>query len=365
MKLQRLAGLYGDPGPFASAYVEVSREQQDGDRLAELQARSARDELVAQGCPEELAQQVADTLATSTHEGGTVSRCVVASERGVLLDELTHRHVPQPVAVYDVLPELGAWLADESLLVPHIFVLVDHRGGSVTTFASDASHPDREAEVTKADPNEHKFHGGGWGHLRYQHNTENVWYHRQEEVATELRQQLQEGPDLVILAGDPQARPKLVEALGETQVTLVQIDGGSRSADGGDEALEAEVLETLRGQVVARVLSELHELRDRLGQGTRVATGVDDVVSALVRGQVDRLYLDPDAAAEHELTVSDFPGLSLGAIPSTGELRADRVLVAAACLTDAELVVAHTSQLVGAPVAAILRWDQDAAGDRG
>ena len=45
--------------------------------------------------------------------------------------------------------------------------------------------------------------------------------------------------------------------------------------------------------------------------------------------------------------------------------RADRVLVAAACLTDAELVVAHTSQLVGTPVAAILRWDQDAAGHRG
>lgn len=364
MELQRLAALYADPGPFASAYVEVSRAQEDGDRLAELQARAARDELVAQGCPEELAQQVADTLATSTHEGGTVSRCVVATERGVLLDELTHRHRAQPVAAYDVLPDLGAWLADETLLVPHIFVLVDHRGGSVTTFASDVTHPDAAAEVTKADPDEHKFHGGGWGHLRYQHNTENVWYHRQEEVATELHRQLRDGPDLVVLAGDPQARPKLIEALGETRATIVQIDGGSRSADGGDEALQAELQEALRGQVVARVLAELHELRDRLGQGTRVATGVADVVSALVRGQVDRLYLDPDAAAAFELSVDDHPGLSLGAIASTGELRADRVLVAAACLTDADLVVAHTSQLVGTPVAAILRWDQDAQGDR-
>ena len=113
MKLERIAALYADPGPFASAYVEVSRAAEDGDRLAALQARAARDELVAQGAPEALAQQVADVLATSTHEGGTVSRCVVASARGVLLDAVTHQHVPQPVVAYDVLPEVSTWLADD------------------------------------------------------------------------------------------------------------------------------------------------------------------------------------------------------------------------------------------------------------
>lgn len=363
MKLNRLADLYADPGPFASAYVEVSREQEDGDRLAELQARAARDALVEQGAPEPLAQQVADRLAASTHEGGTVSRCVVASERGVLLDALTHRHHAQPTVAYDVLPDVTAWLADESLLVPHVFVLVDHEGGRVTTFGSDPAHPDRDADLRKVDPNEHKFKGGGWGHLRYQHNTENVWYHRAGEVATELRQQLQDGPDLVVLAGDPQSRPKLLEALGEVQATVVQVDGGSRSADGGDEALQAAVLDVLREQVVARGVADLHELRDRLGQGTRVATGLSEVVPALVRGQVDRLYLDPDAAAEHDLSVDAYPGLTLGAVTSTGELRADRALVAAACLTDADVVVARTSRLVGTPVAAVLRWDQSAVGD--
>ena len=364
MKLNRLADLYADPGPFASAYVEVSREQEDGDRLAELQARAARDGLVAQGAPEELAQQVADRLATSTHEGGTVSRCVVASERGVLLDALTSRHHAQPTVTYDVLPDIATWLADESLLVPHIFVLVDHEGGRVTTFDADSTQGDRGTDITKVDPHEHKFKGGGWGHLRYQHNTENIWYHRAEEVATELRQQLRDGPDLVVIAGDPQSQPKLLEALGDVPATLVQIEGGSRSEDGGDEALQAAVLDVLREQVVARGVADLHELRDRLGQGTRVATGLSEVVPALVRGQVDRLYLDPEAAAEHELTLDEYPGLSLGAIASTGELRADRALLAAACLTDADVVVAHTSRLVGTPVAAVLRWDQSAVGDK-
>lgn len=191
---------------------------------------------MAQGAPGALAEQVAETLAQSTHEGDTVSRCVVATERGVLLDELTHRHRAQPVVTFDVLPELANWLADESML--------------------------------------------------------------------------------------------------------------------------AQLQEVLREQVVARALSELHDLRNRLGQGTRVSTGIPDVVEALVRGQVDRLYLDPAAAAETDLAVTDHPGLALGAVASTGELRADRALIAAACLTDAELVVAHTSRLVGAPAAAVLRWDQ-------
>jgi hypothetical protein len=364
MNLERLADLYADPGPFASAYVEVSRAAEDGDRLAKLQARSARDTLVSQGAPEAVADRVMEALSASTHEGAPVSRCVVASANGVLLDAITHRHRPQPVAAWDVLPEVAGWLEDESLLVPHILVVVDHEGGTVTTFASDPAHPDREADVTNVSDHEHKFHGGGWAHLRYQHNTENIWFRNQEEVATELRQQLREGPDLVILAGDPQARPKLLQALGDVHATVVQLDRGSRSADGGDAALQAQLQEALRAQVVARGLAELHELRDRMGQGTRVATGVPGVVTALVRGQVDRLYLEPAAAAEFELAVPDYPGLTLGAIPSTGELRADRALIAAACLTKADLVLTHTTRLFGAPVAAILRWDQPAGGDR-
>jgi hypothetical protein len=38
--------------------------------------------------------------------------------------------------------------------------------------------------------------------------------------------------------------------------------------------------------------------------------------------------------------------------------------VAAACLTDADVVVSRASTLGGAPVAALLRWDQTAQGTR-
>ena len=66
MKLDRITSLLDDPGPFATAYAEVSRAQEDGDTLAQLAARAAYDELVDQGAPEG-AEQVRDRLATATH----------------------------------------------------------------------------------------------------------------------------------------------------------------------------------------------------------------------------------------------------------------------------------------------------------
>ena len=49
MKLDQIKPLLDDPGPFASAYAEVSRAQEDGDTLAELTTRAAYDELVGLG----------------------------------------------------------------------------------------------------------------------------------------------------------------------------------------------------------------------------------------------------------------------------------------------------------------------------
>jgi hypothetical protein len=54
----------------------------------------------------------------------------------------------------------------------------------------------------------------------------------------------------------------------------------------------------------------------------------------------------------------------LGASIGDEPVRADLAVVAAACLTDAEVVISRASTLGGAPVAALLRWDQTAQGTR-
>jgi hypothetical protein len=358
MKLDQISALFDDPGPFATAYVEVSRAQEDGDTLAELAARAAYDDLVQQGAPEAIAEQVRDRLAAPTHRPAPVSRCVVASERGVLLDELTATHRAQPRHTWAVLPDLAHWVQDASVVVPYVLALVDHAGGRVQTFADGGPKPDREAEVTDDSAHVQKVSAGGWSQQRWQRSTEEVWARNAGEVVHEIRRQVASGPDLLVLAGDVQSRQIVEGDLDNLGVEVVQLDRGSRAEDGGDDALEAEIREVLRGRLITDRLERLHELGQQLGRGTRMAVGVHDVADAFVRGQVDTLYLDPVTSVEHELDPAQYPGLAFGAVQMTGPVRADQALVAAACLTSADVITAGTEHLFGTPVAAVLRWDQ-------
>lgn len=359
MKSDRLASIYADPGPFASAYLEVSRDQEQGNRVVELSVRAVSDELAAQGAPSEVLTTVAERLGESTGQPAPISRCVVATERGVLFDELTRSHHAQPMATWGPLPDLAAWLRDASQQVPFVLALVDHEGGDVSTYSVDDMGPEREASVGEPSKYEHKVRGGGWSHLKWQHTAENVWAQNAAEVAAEIERQVRTGPDLVILGGDEHSRSLVTDQLPDTISAEIRVlDRSGRPVDGGDDALAADVESVLRDVVVARQLRMVHELKERMGRGESVALGVRDVADAFVRGQVDQLMIDPDAAADFTVLPSDYPGLALGASTLEEEVRADQAFIAAACLTDADLAVATAATMGGAPVAALLRWNQ-------
>jgi hypothetical protein len=359
MKSDRLASIYTDPGPFASAYLEVSRDQEQGNRVVELTVRAVCEELAGQGAPADVQEAVEQRLTESTGQPAPISRCVVASERGILFDELTRSHHAQPVATWGPLPDVAAWLRDASQRVPFVLALVDHEGGDVTTYSADAMEPEREASVGEPSKYEHKVRGGGWSHLNWQRSAETIWARNAAEVAAEIERQVRNGPDLVILAGDEHSRSQVTERLPDKISAEVRVlDRSGRPVDGGDDALAADVESVLRDIVVARQLRLVHELKERMGRGESVALGVRDVADALVRGQVDQLMLDPEATADFTLQPSDHPGLAFGASTPTDEMRADQALVAAACMTDADIAVATAATMGGAPVAALLRWNQ-------
>ncbi len=358
MKSERIADLYADAGPFASVYVEVSRDAQQGDRVAELQARAACDELLAQGAPVPVVDEVRDRLMQSTHLPAPVSRCVVASASGVLLDELTSRHRPQPTAGWAALPDIGEWLADEDSAVPFVLALADHEGGDVRTYRTNSFTPDEDSSVGGETEHEHKFHGGGWAHLRYQHNTENVWRRNAAEVAEEIQRQVSGGAELVLLAGDPQSCQQVRELLGDIRAELIQLKTGGRTADGGEDALEAAVDEALYGAVVSKKLADVHQLQERLGRDDSVPSVIDDLPDPFVRGLVHRLLIDPVRAREFELEPARHPGLALGAIGGLpAAIPADQALIAAAAVTAADVVVTRAGTLGGAPAAGLLRWN--------
>jgi hypothetical protein len=200
---------------------------------------------------------------------------------------------------------------------------------------------------------------GGWSALRYQHVTDNVWIRNGKDVAAKVKEHVDQGIGLVLLAGDPQSVGIVRDELADVQgATVVELETGTRNEDGGDEAQQQAIREALMAQAVERRLGLSHELKDRLGQDRAVATGVRDVADAFVRGQVETLLLDPQASAELTLDPGQHPGLSLGPDLPTGPVQADQALVAAAALTGAAVGVAPSGVLGGSATAALLRWDQ-------
>jgi hypothetical protein len=365
VKTESIAKLLDDPGPFASVYVDVSRDMEDRHRVVELAARGACDSLLEQGAPSSVIDDIGDLLTANVHAEAPVSRAIVATVRGVLLDEVSRARTDQATATWAPLPDLGAWITDEDTRVPFMLALVDHEGGQVSVYRSIR----RSAEVTESvgspDVHEHKFHGGGWSHLRFQHVAENAWKRNAEEVAAEIERQARRGVDMIILAGDPHSRSQVVDALGDLRAELIQLESGGRAADGGDDALFHQVNDILARHLTATKLADVHALRDRLGKGEAVAIGIADVVDALVRGQVDRLLIDVDRSREFSVEPPRHPGLSFGAVKDLPEsIRADLALIAAAALTDADVTVTRARTMGGAPAAALLRWHQRAEGTR-
>ena len=216
------------------------------------------EELAERGAPPEVVSDVRERLLRSTGHPAPISRCVVATERGVLFDELTRSHHAHPVVTWAPLPDLAAWLRDASRQIPFVLALVDHEGGDVTTYSSDDMEPAREASVGEHSKYEHKVRGGGWSHLNWQRSAETIWPNA-AEVAAEIERQARGGPELVILAGDVHSRGQVMADLPDTiAAEVVVLDRAGRAVDGGDDALADDVESALRDGVVARQLKLVH-----------------------------------------------------------------------------------------------------------
>jgi len=364
MKTTRLSTLYDAPGPFATVMIDVSHDNENGEHEHELRVRAAAEDLTGQGAPESVVSDVTERLGELVSDPAPVGRIVVANEKGVVFDDLVHARVDQPLVSWSPLPDLARWVEHQDAVTPFVLAIVDHEGGDVAAYSSDVPEPQEHESVQGETHHAHKVPVGGWSALRYQHVTENVWARNAEAVADEVLSHIRDGYRLVLLAGDPQSRPTVLARLEDTSATVVELDTGTRAEDGGDEALQQAIREALMEQVVTRRVEAAHDLRDRLGRDSAVATGVHDIADAFVRGQVDTLLIDPQGAAELTLDPADHPGLAVGPaqLEATEPLRADEGLIAAAVATSADVSVAPRAALGGAPVAALLRWDQQAVG---
>ena len=127
--------------------------------------------------------------------------------------------------------------------MPFVVARIDRTGADVDVFSAIDAPPADRAHVKGRTKHIHKFGGGGWAHLRFQHNTEEAWRKNAEEVAAAVDEKAQEhGVRLLVLGGDQRARTFVVEALPAGRgYDVVEVEGNVRAEGASEDQLDSAV----------------------------------------------------------------------------------------------------------------------------
>jgi hypothetical protein len=360
MHLDALRPVFDHSGPYLTVHAEVGRT--DEHALDQLDARwtTLRHELEHRDVVPALIDTIGELLHENTHVDGEARRTIVATARDVVFDQVQPGHASWPETVdVDDLPDLSGWLRQADRAIPFLLVQVDRTGGDLAFYRASSRSPADERTVQGESFQITKVPDGDWAQKQYQNRAQGLWAQNASAVADEVTSMVRTlRPRAILVAGDVRATEELVEALGANPTPVVRLRSGGRAAGTSDEALWQEV-STVLAELEAHDDEQAAErVAEGAGQGRGVALGAADVLDALVRGQVDELVLDLDRAHESTVHPAEFPGLELpDPARSSAEAPADRVLLAAAALTGAEVSLLPAALIPDHGVAAVLRWE--------
>ena len=357
-------------GTWTWAYVDASGDREDPQHLAALQRRKTEDALRSAGAGAEVIDTVMAELEETPGVPAPVARYVLVQDGELVLSEVLpgHMHGPESVG-HGAVPDLVPLLAHRPLDVPFLVVEVGRGGGGYRAYRlGHADHPEgrEEQHVQGRTDTLHKFQGGGWSHLRWQHHTEEIWRENEAQVAEAINRAVERlSPRLIVIAGDIRARQLLVGELSKEAAALVsEVPVDPRASDASEGAVREHV-DIALARVVAQRRHDVEDLlrtHDGRGDG-EVASGLGRVVEALQQAQPSVVVLDPAGFDERTVLALDAapwvataPEQAVGATV-LGPVPAAVGLVRAALLTDAEVVYANAASLPGVePTAALLRW---------
>ncbi|MGY2873728.1 hypothetical protein ACVW00_000918 [Marmoricola sp. URHA0025 HA25] len=360
MHLDAIRPVFDAPGPYLTVHAEVGRTDEHG--LDQLDARwtTIRHELEHREVAAPLIEDIGERLRQNTHVTGEARRTIVATPQEVVFDQVQPGHALWPESVdLGELPDLGGWLRQADGAVSFLLVQVDRTGGDIAYYRALNGSPAEETTVQGETFQITKVPDGDWAQKQYQNRVEELWSRNAEEVAEAITSMVRhQRPDVILVAGDVRASAELVEALGKHANAVVKLESGGRAAGTSEEALWSEVQAVLAEHEAHAEQHVAERLAEGVGRGRGVAVGSADVLEALVLGQVEQLVLDLDQARGGVVHPVDFPGLELpDPARSAAEVPADRVLVAAAARSDAEIALLPGSLIPDHGVAAILRWE--------
>jgi Bacterial archaeo-eukaryotic release factor family 2 len=344
MNLDFLRPLYDQPGPWASVSLDASHETPDAASARALHWRSLRATLVDQGADDAVLRTLdtaVDALPPRTGRWGAVLLARASDPAHVE----TFPHPPlTESATWSMLPEVAEVVRAHVNDVSWIRAVVDRTGADITTSAM--------LDDTVAGSEQwplHKSGKGGWSQSRYERSVEESWDRNAAEVAEEVTRIFDRmRPDLVILAGDPDAQQLTAKRMPERVAEKLMLAPGSRGAGADNQAL-LEATDVAAVELVERSRQDALD-RYRADAGRSLAVqGLPDVTLALRSRAVDTLFLTaPDRPDELWLSMAD---AQLQISPDSGELNGDAALVnagaaliASAAVSDADLVVDVTAR---------------------
>jgi hypothetical protein len=354
-----ISAICSRPGPFLTAYIDVSRDVDEAEHRLAVRWRSAREELRRTGAPVELVDLVGEHVLEPTGLGGRVARMVVAAEDEILADDVVLRPRTPEVHTWGPLPDVTGWLTDRSTMMPVLVVLADREGGDFELYDAWPEPPVVTDSFHGDDLHVKKVAVGGWAHKQYQRRSEWTWRRNAEEVAAEIDRQADDGVPLVVVAGDLRAQGEVRHAVSEkTRSKLIDLDTGGRAPGASRQALDQAIDKAVEDIVTADRLRMLNELEQEAGRGGAAAIGLGNVLPKLAHGQVRTLLLSPAEASGRIISPRNHPGVPLpAAAAESDEVRADLAVVCAAGATDAETVIVPRA-LSDDGVSAILRWTE-------
>jgi hypothetical protein len=112
MDLRRTRILFDSPGPFLTVHVEVGAGTDDAGRRADERWSRLRARLEQARVRAQLVEDIGDRLGEALDVRGAARRTIVATEDGVVFDEVqvADSSWPETAELFEPLPDLAGWL---------------------------------------------------------------------------------------------------------------------------------------------------------------------------------------------------------------------------------------------------------------
>jgi hypothetical protein len=341
MRLHFLDSLYARAGPYASVYVDTSRDIEDPDKAIELRRRHTRSDLIALGADPATADASADAVGTDADVPGWHGQALFATHGELVLTEELPQPPPVDKAKYTLLPDAMPLALQHAPDIPYAAVVLTRVG------PRDSDSAPEDLQV--------KLQTGRWPSSAVAPRTLtdlrlpiHGWHQEAGRLADELAHLVDLGhADTLVVCGDTWARGVLANRLpAPLRSRVAAVPGNAEDAESGRALLEPQLAALFRGRLSAHDRDRLEGFAAQRARNPD-SEGLTATVAALQRGQADALIVD------HPF--EEWPPIWLGSAPdqialSPAELQtfgvagyerqpADAALLYAAVTTGAELIV--------------------------